>query len=126
MKPMNKKGSAEQSSAGLFSPQRKKGAEMAINTVIMIILGLVVLVILILVIRQQVTKGASKYTEIGEDVTTTGGCYNLIEGRSCVKGSCPPDMKEDTTGTWQDCVDKGKRETEKTGKTVSYKCCKSK
>ncbi|MCX6709284.1 MAG: hypothetical protein NTW67_06600 [Candidatus Woesearchaeota archaeon] len=119
---MQKKGSTEHSSAGLFSPNRKKGAEMAINTIIMVILGLVVLVILILVIRQQVTKGASKYTEIGEDVTATGGCYSLFEGRSCVKGTgCPPPPDMVTVpGTWPDC--QAKAEKQKT----SFVCCKSK
>jgi hypothetical protein len=99
----------------------KKGAEMATNTIIMIILGLVVLVILILVIRQQVTKGASKYTEIGEDVTTTGGCYSLFEGRSCVKttGTCPPDMKEEP-GAWPDCQAKAQKQN------ARFVCCKSK
>ena len=105
----------------------KKGAEFAIGTVIMIVLGLAVLIIMILVVRQQVTKGASKYTEIGEEVTTTGGCYSLLEGRSCVKGtSCPPDMTGPVPGAWADCKEKTERETKRTGKAVSYVCCQTK
>jgi len=117
---MNKKGSTEHGSACLFSSQRKKGAEMAINTVIMIILGLIVLVILILVVRQQVTKGAAKYTELGDQATATGGCSSFLEGRSCVKGTCPPDMKP-VAGTWADC--EAKKDKPKQGDR--YVCCKT-
>ncbi|VVB81066.1 Uncharacterised protein [uncultured archaeon] len=100
----------------------KKGAEFAINTVIMIVLGLIVLVILILVVRQQVTKGASQYTQIGEQATATGGCASFLEGRSCVKGTAcppPPDMLT-VPGTWPDCQAKAQKEN------TPYTCCKTK
>ena len=99
----------------------KRGAEMAISTVVWIVLGLVVLIIIILVVREQITKGAAKYTEIGEQVTTTGGCSSFLEGRSCVEKGCPPDMTR-VRGTWADCVEKGK----KTKPASSYVCCKKK
>ena len=100
---------------------KKKGVELAVGTVIMIVLGLAVLVILILVVRQQVTKGAKSYTEIGEQVTMSGGCSNILEGRACVKGSCPPDM-DTVSGTWADCNEKG----QKSSPPTSYTCCKKK
>ena len=89
---------------------------MAISTVVWIVLGLVVLIIIILVVREQITKGAAKYTEIGEQVTTTGGCSSFLEGRSCVKGGCPPDMTDLGKAGWGDCAEKGKE----------YTCCKKK
>lgn len=101
-------------------PQDKKGAEIAISTIVMIVLGLAVLVILILVVRQQVTKGAGQYGEISESIGGGAGCFNILEGRSCVKGrNCPPDMTP-VTGTWPDCVEKGKA----TKPQSTFVCCK--
>ncbi len=88
--------------------KNKKGAEFAIGTVVMVVLGLAVLIILILVVRQQVTKGAQGYTGIANqtDLNPTK-CANLILGRSCatVDQCAKANGREvfSTQGKWQDC-----------------------
>ena len=106
---------------------KKKGVEMAVGTVIMIVLGLIVLVILIIVVRQQVTRGAAKIGEIGEEVTTTGGCFDLIQGMSCIKvltGRCPKGMKAPSKGQdgWADCIEKTDKLRDRAQKGT-YICC---
>ncbi|RJQ18718.1 hypothetical protein C4580_06500 [Candidatus Woesearchaeota archaeon] len=97
---------------------QKRGAEFAVGTVIAIVLGLIVLVIVALVIRQQVTKGSSQYTELGEQAGSLGGCSNLLLGRGCFENQCPPDkVPEIQPDQWADCMRKsvgGKR----------FVCCK--
>lgn len=89
--------------------KNKKGAEFAIGTVVMIVLGLAVLIILILVVRQQVTKGSQGYSEIGGQAKLdSDNCKSIILGRSCV-----PSVNCDTSkgmkqvysplGQWKDC-----------------------
>lgn len=89
--------------------ETKKGAEFAIGTVVMIVLGLAVLIILILVVRQQVTKGAQGYSDIGGQAKIDGdNCKNIILGRSCVpSANCDTSkgMRQvySTSGQWADC-----------------------
>ena len=67
----------------------KKGQGMSVQTVVMIVLGLIVLVILVMVVRQQVTGGAKKYTEIGKEATIKADkCGSFILGRSCSDSPC--------------------------------------
>jgi hypothetical protein len=89
--------------------KNKKGAEFAIGTVVMVVLGLAVLIILILVVRQQVTKGAQGYTGIANqtDLSPTK-CTNLILGRSCTTAQqCASAggryYSSSPQGAWQDC-----------------------
>ena len=79
----------------------KKGAEFAVGTIVMLVLGLVVLVILILVVRQQITKGAEKYTDIREEATIKKECTSP---RTC-SNECRPDQHEvfSLTGVWANC-----------------------
>jgi len=87
---------------------KEKKGDIAIGTVISVVLGLVVLVIIILVVRQQVTKGASKYSEIGEQATIKQDtCTSFIMGRVCSNNACDINKgykeKFPPTGEWTDC-----------------------
>ena len=44
----------------------KKAVQLSIQTMIIVILGLIVLVVLIFLIRGQISKGAAQYFKIGE------------------------------------------------------------
>lgn len=89
--------------------KNKKGAEFAIGTVVMIVLGLAVLIILILVVRQQVTKGAQGYSDIGGQAELNPTkCTNIILGRSCTTAQqCASAggryFSSSPQGAWQDC-----------------------
>lgn len=48
---------------------KKKGVELSIQTMILIALGVIVLVLLIWIIRGQISKGASQYWNISETAT---------------------------------------------------------
>ena len=84
---------------------QKKGAEFAVGAVIMIVLGLIVLVILAVVVRQQVTKGASQYTQFGDQATqqSPDRCSSLIQGRYCTVSSCKPTERDVSSNAWGDC-----------------------
>lgn len=45
---------------------KKKGVQLSIQTMILIVLGLIVLVLLIWIIRGQISKGGSQYWNISE------------------------------------------------------------
>jgi len=89
--------------------KNKKGAEFAIGTVVMIVLGLAVLIILILVVRQQVTKGAQGYSDIGGQAELNSTkCTNIILGRSCsTSQQCATAQgryySSSPQGQWTDC-----------------------
>lgn len=87
--------------------KNKKGAEFAIGTVVMIVLGLAVLIILILVVRQQVTKGAQGYTDISKQAELNSTrCVNPILGRSCTTANECKDKGREVPaplGGWDDC-----------------------
>ncbi len=89
----------------------KKGVEIATNTMVLIIISLIVLAIVVLVFRQQVTKGAEKYTSIGKEAEINATkCSNIILGRACSDNACKTGegFKEEysPTGTWSDCPGK--------------------
>jgi len=64
----------------------KKGQGMSINVLVMAVLGIVVLIIIIMVVRNQITEGSARFTAIGEkaDIGSLDKCDNIILGRSCV------------------------------------------
>ena len=91
---------------------RNKKGDLAIGPVIAIILGLVVLIILIMVVRQQVTKGAERYDAIGGEAELAADkCASIIFGRAC-SSNCDPNKKQkqvySPAGQWKDCSKVGK------------------
>ncbi|MBS3124964.1 hypothetical protein J4211_01770 [Candidatus Woesearchaeota archaeon] len=68
----------------------KRGSEVAINPLITIALGVIVLIILIVIFRDQITKGGKDYTKISEQAGLDK--CSFLTGRSCVAAStCPTD-----------------------------------
>ena len=68
----------------------KKGSEMAINPLIVIALGVLVLVILIVIFRDQVKKGSDQYTGIYQQANLDDTKCSFLMGRSCFNGrACP-------------------------------------
>ncbi|MBI4146515.1 hypothetical protein HY489_04210 [Candidatus Woesearchaeota archaeon] len=94
----------------------KRGAEFAVGTVIMIVLGLIVLVILSVVVRNYVTKGTKQYSEIGEQAQAGADvCQSILSGRSCAS-SCSGDYENAPNppgGVWSDCGKAGTKLAEK-------------
>ena len=89
----------------------KKGQGMSIQTVVMIILGLVVLAIIVLVVRQQVTGGAKRYTNISlESEIKIDKCSAFFLNRACSDNPCDTSKGFEEvyspTGTWTDCPNK--------------------
>ena len=85
----------------------KKGMEMAMGTIVAIVLGLIILVILIIFAQQQVSKGSTKLGEIGkESEYAADKCQSIIKGTfcsdKCDESAGYKDMKS-PTGTWVDC-----------------------
>lgn len=67
----------------------KRGIEMATSTIIMVLIGLIVLAIIVVIFRQQATKGSESYNQYTQQ-TTPGAlkaCDSFILGRSCVADS---------------------------------------
>lgn len=82
----------------------KKGQGLPINTMILIILGLIVLGALIWVFQTQIRKGIAGYEQVGEQGKITADkCANLILQRSCAD-SCPDNYKAVPTppSGWKD------------------------
>ncbi len=90
----------------------KKAMEMAISTIITIVLGLIILIILIIFIQQQVSKGGKKLDVIGGEADVAPNkCASLVMGRYCVaKGQCQVENRDKAipppAGGWADCPDK--------------------
>lgn len=104
----NKRGSVELRSTGLFSKNGKKGIEMATNTIVMIVLGLIILVILIIFVQQQVTKSGKQYGQFGEEANIAADkCQSLVLGKFCASSCSDPknQYKEVSPppGGWSDC-----------------------
>ncbi len=90
----------------------KKGQGLPVNTMILIILGLVVLVIIIILVQQQVKKGSTKYTNLSDEAEIRSDkCGNLFMGRGCAS-SCDLAKGQrqvySPTGEWEDCKKAGK------------------
>ena len=70
----------------------KRGAELALNTIIYAALGIIVLIVLILIFTGQFGQLSKKYTSIGEKAVSDAGtnnCETFFSGRRCLQG-CPP------------------------------------
>ncbi len=83
----------------------KKAVSLSVNLIIIIVLALIVLVIAIVFFRTQVTKGAEKYTSIGEQLEN---CESFMyPNRNCKKESaCLPNKRiRSVTGEWADCTE---------------------
>jgi len=88
----------------------KKGQGLPINTIIIAALGMLVLIILAFVIRNQIAQGTKKYTEIGKEAEIkVDKCGSVILNRACSIGCDPAKTREvySPAGAWDDCKDKG-------------------
>ena len=84
----------------------KKGGEMSIQAIIMIVLGLVVLVILIIVFRGQIGKGTLKYQNLSEEAFQEAKgkvCEGFLLGRECMPTSCSTGYRKALGKGWTDC-----------------------
>lgn len=70
----------------------KKAVELSVQTMIIVVLGLIVLVVLIFLLRGQISKGASQYFKIGEsaakEASTTECESGLFVERKCAPNNC--------------------------------------
>ena len=85
----------------------KKGVELSIQAVIVLVLGLIVLVILIVVVRSQIMKGTERYTTIGKEAEKefTDQCAGIFRQRTC-EAACTTGFKEVLPvpkNGWTDC-----------------------
>ena len=83
----------------------KKGVELSIQAIIVLVLGLIVLVILIIVIRGQIGKGTLKYTNItaeAEKEFKGDRCTGFLLPRICAD-SCPKGYEIDLGTGFKDC-----------------------
>ena len=100
--------------------QNKRGLEMAMGTIVAIVLGLIILIILIIFAQRQVTKGGEKLGEIGKEAEYAADkCQSIIKGTFCAAAGKRDPKKYDEkssspAGPWIDC-----------GKTLKDKpvCC---
>ncbi len=62
---------------------------MATSTIIMVLIGLIVLAIIVVIFRQQATKGSESYNQYTQQTTPDAQkkCDSFILGRSCVAQS---------------------------------------
>ncbi len=67
----------------------KKAVQLSIQTMILVILGLIVLVVLIFLIRGQISKGASQYFDIGESAAKEASIKECSSGLF-VERKCAP------------------------------------
>ena len=72
----------------------KRGSETAINPLIVIALGVIVLVILIVIFRDQVSKGGTSYDKIKDQAVLDDKKCSFIMGRSCIsENNCPTEKR---------------------------------
>jgi len=97
---------------------RKKG-NLSIQVVIVAILGFIVLVVLMFVFKDQITKAAGAYFDIGSDATDGAQgkrCVTIVSAANhkCVDKACEEGWQEiHASGEeWKDC-DKDKKCCEK-------------
>lgn len=84
----------------------KKGVELSINTMIIVILGLVVLVVLFYAIQRGITGGTNKYFNFSQEaenqLKAENTCAKMFSGRMCYQSACPASYVE-ISGDWEDC-----------------------
>ena len=79
--------------------------ELATSTIIMVLVGLIVLAIIVVIFRQQATKGSEGYSQYANQ-TSAGAlknCDNLILGRKCFDSACPAGSRQ-ASGFFDDCT----------------------
>jgi len=85
---------------------KKKGVQLGLQAVIIATLGLVVLIILIMIIRGQLTKGTARYTNISleaeKEFRAGNRCAVILSGRFCSDACTAPSYKQ-VPGTYEDC-----------------------
>ncbi len=102
----------------------KKGADFAITVLIGLVVAFVVAIIVILIVKQKVTEGSEKYSEIGDQATLAEDkCSNLLQGTFCALRCDENKGHTQKPGTWLDCEEKSKKESKKSGNSVIYVCC---
>lgn len=99
----------------------KRGSEIAINPLIVIALGVIVLVILIVIFRDQINKGGDSYTDLSNQATLDDTVCSFVKGRSCQVAPCTP-PNEQITQASSNCP---KKKTVANGKTTETPqiCC---
>ena len=95
----------------------KKGSEIAINPLIVIALGVLVLIILIVIFRDQIAKGSSSYIKI-QDQAQADKC-SLLLGRQCVATCTTQTISEANA----DCEQRATKATEAPAERAKT-CCK--
>ena len=88
----------------------KKG-DLSIQTIIVAILGLLVLIVLAFIFRDQITKAASNYFSIGKDATDSAQgnkCVSILTaGNHKCADKCDGEWHELNTATkWTDCKER--------------------
>lgn len=85
----------------------KKGIELSINTIIVIILALFVLVVLFFVLQRGIIGGSNKYFNFSDtvekDIQSSRTCAKLFSGRMCL-AACDPKIMIDWGAGWDDCT----------------------
>jgi len=86
----------------------KRAQGLPINTIVIAALGLLVLVILAFVIRNQIAQGTKKYTEIGKEAEIKADkCASIILNRACNENACDEKKGQrqvySPAGEWADC-----------------------
>lgn len=88
----------------------KKGIELSLNTIVIIILALLVLVALIFVLQRGIIGGTQKYFNFSEqaekEIRSGDTCAKMFSGRMCYKSPCP-DTYVQIDGDWADCKKPG-------------------
>lgn len=78
--------------------------ELSINTIIVIVLGLLVLVILIFILQKYIHEGTQKYFNLSEEaekqIRADDVCEKMFSGRVCLP-SCNNTV--DLGAEWKDC-----------------------
>jgi len=84
----------------------KKGVELSINAIVIIILALLVLVVLFFVIQKGIIQGTTNYFNFSEsaekEIASDKICAKMFSGRMCYKSPCPESYIE-ISGDWDDC-----------------------
>jgi len=84
----------------------KKGIELSINSIVIIILALLVLVVLFFVIQKGISDGTNKYFNFSEsaekEITSDKTCAKMFSGRVCLPG-CDSKTMVDWGTDWTDC-----------------------
>lgn len=88
----------------------KRGIELSVNTMVIIILALIVLVSLVFVLQKGIIGGTNKYFNFSEqaekDIRSETTCEKMFSGKMCYKSPCPESYVE-IAGDWADCKKPG-------------------